>query len=61
MRLCMEEIKDHVYPSGSRYTGGWKNGKKHGKGLHNYAEGGEYEGEVRALLQGVTFSECPQV
>jgi hypothetical protein len=38
---------DHTYPSGSRYVGGWKDGKKHGKGRHTYAEGGEYEGDVR--------------
>ena len=35
----------HNYPSGSRYEGGWKGGRKHGQGTYTYAGGGKYVGE----------------
>ncbi|KAJ1473737.1 hypothetical protein T484DRAFT_1834984 [Baffinella frigidus] len=36
----------HAYPSGSRYEGNWKNGRKHGKGTYTYAGGGQFVGET---------------
>lgn len=35
----------HNYPSGSRYEGGWKGGRKHGQGTYTYAGGGKYVGD----------------
>jgi len=35
----------HSYPSGSRYEGQWKGGRKHGQGTYTYAGGGKYVGE----------------
>ena len=33
------------YTNGSQYTGLWKDGKPHGKGIYTWADGNTYDGE----------------
>ena len=35
----------YTYPSGGKYIGEWKNGKKHGQGTFTYPDGRKYVGE----------------
>ena len=52
----------HNYPSGSRYEGGWKGGRKHGQGTYTYAGGGKYVGEFvddKRHGQGAYTCESP--
>jgi hypothetical protein len=49
--LVMQEygyngLGTYISPSGNKYVGEWKNGKKHGKGIGTYNDGEEiYEGD----------------
>jgi hypothetical protein len=43
-RMYPDGYHVHTYPSGSRYEGEWRGGKKEGKGTYKYAGGGEYIG-----------------
>jgi len=48
--LLLELTEEVIYATdiqcdGSNYKGEWKNGKKHGKGIQNWAEGDIYKGE----------------
>lgn len=49
--LVMQEygyngLGTYISPSGNKYVGEWKNGKKHGKGICTYNDGEEtYEGD----------------
>ena len=36
-----------VLHNGDAYTGGWRNGKKHGRGVYYFSDGGIYEGEYQ--------------
>lgn len=37
------------------YSGGWKDGEFHGRGVHCDARGNVYDGEVRCVLDGVSL------
>jgi hypothetical protein len=44
--LCVIDGKGtYSWPDGSKYTGGFLNGKKHGYGIHSDPEGTTYDGE----------------
>ena len=38
---------NQVFHNGDAYTGGWTNGKKHGRGVYYFSDGGIYEGEYQ--------------
>lgn len=42
---CVNGTGTYKYPSGSRYTGEFKNGEIHGKGICTYTDGSRYQGE----------------
>ncbi len=44
---CKEGSGTKIYPSGSKYTGEFKDGKEHGKGTLYFFNGSSYEGEFR--------------
>lgn len=44
---CINGIGTFVWPSGSRYEGEWKNGKRNGRGIFTSAQGETYEGEFK--------------
>ena len=35
------------YPSGTKYVGSWKDGKRNGQGIETYLSGQKYEGQWR--------------
>ena len=36
---------EYFWPDGTKYKGGWVNGKKQGRGVYCFADGEEKEGE----------------
>ena len=36
-----------IYPSGTKYVGSWKDGKRNGQGIGTYLSGQKYEGQWR--------------
>lgn len=44
---CTNGKGTFVWPSGSRYEGQWKNGKRNGHGIFTSAQGETYEGEFK--------------
>jgi len=42
---CINGTGTYIYPSGGKYTGEWKDDKRHGQGTHNYSNGDKYVGE----------------
>lgn len=42
---CQNGKGTKVYPDGTKYTGGFKNGSRSGQGIYTYSDGGNYTGE----------------
>lgn len=40
-----------IYPDGTKYTGGFKNGRRDGQGTYTYSDGGSYTGEWQDNLR----------
>ncbi len=40
-------VGTHIYVDGSKYTGNWKNGAEHGRGVHTWNNGDKYVGEYK--------------
>ena len=36
-----------IYPNGSKYIGGWKNGKMDGQGIFTFPSGNKYVGKYK--------------
>ena len=44
---CNNGYGTYTEADGSKYVGGWKDGKQHGQGTYTYANGDKYVGEFK--------------
>ena len=45
---CANDISTHEYANGDVYEGGWKDGKREGRGKMTFADGQVYEGDFKS-------------